>query len=44
MYLLHQTPCMEPSVQILKDDTTLKDNSVTESGFCVVMVMKVGAG
>jgi hypothetical protein len=30
-------------LQILKDDASLKDSSVTESGFCVVMIMKVGA-
>jgi len=28
--------------KILKDDATLKDSSVTEQGFCVVMAMKVG--
>ena len=30
-------------LQILKGDLSLKDSSVTESGFCVVMIMKVGA-
>ena len=28
--------------QILKDDATLTEAGVTEAGFCVVMIMKVG--
>jgi hypothetical protein len=36
----HRSDCI---LQVLKDATTLKDNNVTEAGFCVVMVMKVGA-
>jgi hypothetical protein len=31
-------------VQILKDDSTLKESSVSGTGFCVVMAMKVGFG
>ena len=36
-------PCTHLALlpQILKDDISLKDSSVTESGFCVVMIMKV---
>ena len=30
-------------MQILKDDATLAEAGVTEAGFCVVMIMKVGA-
>ena len=29
--------------QILKDDATLAEAGVTEAGFCVVMIMKVGS-
>ena len=28
-------------LQVLKDGTTLKENNVSEAGFCVVMVNKV---
>ena len=30
--------------QVLKDDTTLEDNKVSENGFMVVMVTKVRTG
>ena len=29
------------TIQVLKDETTLKDNGVSENGFLVVMVTKV---
>lgn len=35
------TAVILPSPQVLKDDTTLEDNKVSENGFMVVMVTKV---
>ena len=39
---IRQRPNCRSSLQVLKDETTLAENKVTENTFMVVMVKKVG--